>query len=190
MDASSADGYLNVLSPNLYAEQARIIQKGAPGQWVNLQKVGEARTQVSIQATLSPDGELKGERTVLYQGNAAAEERHAFRTATDSAAFVTEKAERNGYEITALQMTGHREFGPSVRETIAFTRRADATADHIYFSPFTGTPITSNPFRGAGAEVARGVPLPSELQHDHPADPARRLADRGDAQETEGDHRR
>ena len=155
LDASSADGYLNVLSPNLYAEQARIIQKGAPGQWVNLQKVGEARTQVSIQATLSPDGELKGEQTVLYQGNAAAEERHAFRTATDSAAFVAAKAERNGYEITALQMTGHRQFGPSVRENIAFTRRADATADHIYFSPFTGTPITSNPF----VEQERRLPV-------------------------------
>jgi len=52
-------------------------------------------------------------------------------------------------------MTGHREFGPSVRENIAFTRRADATADHIYFSPFTGTPITSNPF----VEQERRLPV-------------------------------
>ena len=155
LDASSADGYLNVLPANLYADQARIIQKGTQGQWVNLQKTGEARTQVSIQATMTPDGEIKGEQTVIYTGNAAADERRAFREATDSAAFVAAKASRIGYDITSLQMAGHRSFAPAVKEMISFSRKADASGDHIYFSPFTDTPITSNPF----VETERLLPV-------------------------------
>lgn len=146
LDASSTDGYLNVLSPNLYTDRARIIQKGAASQWVDLQKIGEGRTQVSVRGSISPDGVLKGTQTVTYSGNAAADERKAFRQAVDSATFVTEKATREKIKITKCQMTGHRDFCPNLQEVIDFTRQGDVTADHIYINPFTEIPITTNPF--------------------------------------------
>ena len=155
LDASSSDGYFNVLPANLYVEQARILQKGTPGQWVDLQKVGEAKTQVSIQAALSPDGKVEGKKTVLYSGNAAANERRAFREAADSAAYIAGKAQKGGCEITACQMEGHRHFAPNVRQTLSFTSRAEATPDHIYYSPFADAPITSCPF----TETARILPV-------------------------------
>ena len=155
LDASSSDGYFNVLPANLYVEQARILQKGTPGQWVDLQKVGEAKTQVSIQAALSPDGKVEGKKTVLYSGNAGANERRAFREAADSAAYIAGKAQKGGCEITACQMEGHRHFAPNVRQTLSFTSRAEATPDHIYYSPFADAPITSSPF----TETAHILPV-------------------------------
>jgi hypothetical protein len=146
LDASSADGYLNVLSANLYAEQARVIEKGTQGQWVDLQKTGEARSKVTITATLSPDGLMRGEQTTVYSGNAAADERKAFRQAADSAAFTTAKATKNGVTITQCKMEGHRDFAPNVTEVISFTKQGDVTDDHIYINPFTELPITVNPF--------------------------------------------
>lgn len=146
LDASSADGDVNALSPNLYVEQARLIQKGKPGQWVNLQKVGEARSQITVVASISPEGVMNGKRAALYSGNAALNERRAFRQAADSAAFIAKKSAEKGIEISSCQMTGHREYAASVKEEMQFTKQGEATSDHIYISPFTDFPIHGNPF--------------------------------------------
>ena len=146
LDATSVDGYVNVLSPNLYVEQARLIQKGKPGQWVNLQKIGEARSQITVAASISPEGVMTGDQTVLYSGNAALNERKAFREASDSAAFMAKKAADYGMEISSCQLTGHRGSAASVKEEMKFTKRGEVTSDHIYINPFTDFPIHSNPF--------------------------------------------
>ena len=146
LDATSVEGYLNVLSPNLYVEQARLIQKGKPSQWVNLQKIGEAISQVTVDGSISPEGVMSGERTVLYSGNAAFNERKAFHVATDSSAFIAKKAADYGMEISSCQMVGHREYAASVKEEMKFTKQGEVTSDHIYINPFTDFPIRNNPF--------------------------------------------
>lgn len=146
LDASSAEGYVNVLSPNLYVEQARLIQKGKPSQWVNLQKTGEAISQVTVVGSISPEGVMSGERTAVYSGNAALNERKAFREATDSSAFIAKKATDCGMEISRCQMTGHREYVASVKEEMKFTKQGEVASDHIYISPFTDFPVQNNPF--------------------------------------------
>ena len=146
LDASSADGYVNVLSPNLYVETARLIQKGKPSQWVNLQKIGEARSQITVIGSISPDGVMSGERIALYSGNAALDERRAFREANDSAAFIAKKSADYGMEISSFQMSGHREYTANIKEEMKFTKHGEVTSDHIYLNPFTDFPILSNPF--------------------------------------------
>ena len=155
LDATSADGYVNVLSPNLYVEQARLIQKGKPSQWVNLQKIGEARSLITVVASISPEGVMSGKRTVLYSGNAAFNERRAFREASDSTAFIVKKAADGGIEISSCQMTGHRDYAESVEEEMMFTKLGEATSDHIYINPFTEFPIYGNPF----LEAERLLPI-------------------------------
>ena len=150
LDASGADGYLNVLPANLYVEQARIIEKGTQGQWVNLQKVGEARSVLNIKASLTADGQMKGEQTAIYSGNAAANERKAFRAASDSTAFMASKATKDGVAITQCKIEGHHDFSPSVTEVLNFTKQGEKTDDHIYINPFTEIPISSNPFTEKG----------------------------------------
>ncbi|SFW36262.1 protein of unknown function [Prevotellaceae bacterium HUN156] len=145
VDATTPDGYVNVLDPNLYVEQARLIQKGKPSQWVNLQKVGEARTQVTVDAAISAAGVMTGEQTAIYTGNAALSERRAFREAGDSAAFVAKKAEGYGVEISSCEMTGHKGFMPAVNEVIKFSKQGEAASDHIYINPFTAFPLRTNP---------------------------------------------
>lgn len=146
LDASSAEGYINVLSPNLYVEQARLIQKGKPSQWVNLQNISEARSQITVIGSISPEGVINGEQTMLYSGNAAANERKAFHETNDSAAFMGKKAADYGIEINNCQMTGHREYTANVKEVIKFTKQGEVASDHIYINPFTVFPIRNNPF--------------------------------------------
>ena len=146
LDASSANGYINVLSPNLYVEQARLIQKGKPSQWVNLQKTGEARSQIIVAGSISPEGVMCGERTALYSGNAAVNERRAFNEAGDSAAFIARKSADYGMEISSCQMTGHREYTATLKEVMKFAKQGEVASDHIYINPFMDFPIHNNPF--------------------------------------------
>lgn len=146
LDATSADGYVNTLSPNLYVEHARLIQKGKSSQWVNLQNIAEAGSQVTVVGSISPEGVMSGERTVLYSGNAAYNERRLFREASDSAAFIAKKSADYGIEIIGCQMTGHRDYSANVREEMKFTKQGETASDHIYFNPFIDFPIHNNPF--------------------------------------------
>ena len=146
LDASYTDGYLNVLPANLITERARIIEKGKEGRWVDLQKVCEAKTFITVTGKITPDGKLTGTQSALYSGNAAANERKAFREATDSAAYLSSKASSLGINITGCKMTGHRDYVPVVNEEISFSRQGNATDDHIYISPFIELPFTENPF--------------------------------------------
>ena len=155
LDASSADGYVNVLSPNLYVERARLIQKGKPSQWVNLQKIGEARSQVTVVGSISPEGVMSGEHTALYFGNAAVDERRAFHTANDSLAFIARKSADYGMKINSCLMTGHRGYMANVREEMTFTKQGEVASDHIYINPFTDFPIRNNPF----LEAERPLPV-------------------------------
>jgi hypothetical protein len=146
IDASSVNGYINVLPANLYTDRARIIQKGKDGQWVDLQKIGEARTMMTVKATPSADGEMKGEIQTLYSGNAAAKERNIFHAVTDSAAFIARKSSDNGIKISQCSIEGLRDFAPNVKETIQFTKQGETAGDHIYLNPYIAFPITNNPF--------------------------------------------
>ena len=71
LDASSKNGYLNVLAEPLLVEKARLVLKGKKSQWVNLQKVSKAQKSTIIDAVLSADGKLTGKQTTRYEGLAA-----------------------------------------------------------------------------------------------------------------------
>ncbi|MBR2150088.1 MAG: DUF3857 domain-containing protein [Prevotella sp.] len=146
IDASSTYGYLNVLPPNLYTDKARIIQKGKPGQWVDLQKIGEAKTIMTVKAELSPSGEMKGELQALHTGNAAEKIRKLFVKAADSTAYIADRASYYGIKIDQCNMEGHRDFVPNLTETVSFTRQGETTGDLIYINPFIEVPIRENPF--------------------------------------------
>ena len=66
LDASSKNGYLNVLTEPLLVEKARLVMKGKKSQWVNLQKIAKSQ-----KSTLSADGKLTGTQTTRYEGLAA-----------------------------------------------------------------------------------------------------------------------
>lgn len=146
VDASSVDGYLNTLPANLYTDRARIIQKGEKGQWKNLQKIGDAKNIIDVSASLTPDGKIIGTETAILSGNEAANERKSFRNAKDSIDFISQKAQERGIEIIQCEITGHKDFSPSIKEIIHFTKQGDVSANHIYINPFPEVPISKNPF--------------------------------------------
>ena len=109
VDASSAGGWLNVLSPSLLVERARVVSKQKMANpWVNLQKVSRSQTTATIDATLSADGTLSGRQTTLRRGLAALRQR---------------------------QQTGRTaEFAPELQEETSVSRQCEVSGNRISLS--------------------------------------------------------
>ena len=118
LDASSKNGYLNVLAEPLLVERARLVQKKNRSAWVNLQKLSKSQKNTIINAQLAADGTLTGTQTTRYEGLAAMNY-------------------RNSKGITA--------FAPDVTEETPFTRKGQVEGNTIKICPFP-TIISNNPF--------------------------------------------
>ena len=119
IDASSKDGYLNVLPENLLVERARLIQKNNRSMWVNLQQLTKSQKSTIIDAVLTPDGVLKGKQSIRYEGLAAQKYR---------------------------QEKGIEGFGPDVTDTSEFTLQGQVADGTISICPFPN-PMKENPFK-------------------------------------------
>ena len=118
LDASSKNGYLNVLAEPLLVERARLVQKKKHSAWVNLQKISKSQKSTIINAQLSADGKLTGTQTTRYEGLAAMNY-------------------RNDKGIAA--------FAPDATEEAPFTRQGTVEGGTIKICPFP-TIIAENPF--------------------------------------------
>ena len=118
IDASSKNGYLNVLAEPLLVERARLVQKKKKSAWVNLQKISKSQKSTIINAQLAADGTLTGTQTTRYEGLAAMNY-------------------RNEKGIAA--------FAPDATEETPFTRKGQVDGNTIKICPFP-TVIAENPF--------------------------------------------
>lgn len=118
LDASSKNGYLNVLAEPLLVEKARLVMKGKKSQWVNLQKISKSQKSTIIDAVLSADGKLTGTQTIRYEGLAAMKYR---------------------------QEKGINDFGPDATETKEYNVQGEVTNGQITVCPYPQA--VENPFK-------------------------------------------
>ena len=113
VDASSKNGYLNVLAEPLLVEKARLVEKGKKSQWVNLQKLSKSQKSTIIDAVLGADGKLTGKQTTRYEGLAAMKYRQE-KGLNEFAADVTEEKD---IEIQGEVKDGEISFCPYAQPT-------------------------------------------------------------------------
>lgn len=145
LDASIEDGWINVLPDRLLVDRARIISKEKTTEWVDLTGLAIAKTQSVVMAELQPDGTLQAEIQSRFSGSEAADQRHEFRMATDSATFVSELARDLNCEIEELTLTDHLGLGPDMSRKMRVTKQCDTAGDMIYVNPWILTVLKENP---------------------------------------------
>ena len=148
-DSSAEDGYLNVLPANLLVNRARLVKKGGPGEWVNLQTSARGRDVVSIHAQLNTDGLLQGTISSRLYEESAAKLRRTWRNAKDSTEQINKIQEREGIEIKTYQTSSRTDFSPTMDERMTFTKQCDAVGDIIYLNPLVSVPLNESPFTAA-----------------------------------------
>ncbi|MBP5776732.1 MAG: hypothetical protein J6W56_04195, partial [Prevotella sp.] len=112
LDASSKNGYLNILTEPLLVEKARLVQKGKKSQWVNLQKITKSQKSTVIDAVLSADGKLTGRQATRYEGLAAMK----YRQEKGINAFAPDATEEQEIEIQGEVKDGQISFCPYPRK--------------------------------------------------------------------------
>ena len=149
LDGSAEDGYLNVLPAKLLVTRARVVQKTGADLWVNLQANARGRETAIVQAQLSTDGQLKGQKSTMLVEEAAAARRRVWRLAKDSTELIQKMQERDGIEIQSYRLEGRHDFSPTVKEEMTFTKQCDVAGDMIYLNPLVFIPQHESPFTTA-----------------------------------------
>ena len=155
LDGSVEDGWLNVLPDHLLVDYARIVSKEKPTEWVNLTELSAGKTRSMVMGELQPDGTFQADIQSKFSGAEAASLRHEFRTATDSATFVSKLAQELNCEIESLTLKGHHGLGLEVEQNMHVTKQCDAAGDMIYFNPWVLNVLTENPL----TEEERTLPV-------------------------------
>ena len=68
LDGSIDYGFINVLSPILMVDQARIIHDMGASYWVNLSQLGKHQIDSKVDGYICPEGKIKGTRRTQYTG--------------------------------------------------------------------------------------------------------------------------
>ena len=155
LDGSIEDGWLDVLPDHLLVDRARIVSKDKSNEWVDLTGLSGSKTRSMVKAELQADGTLQADIQTKYTGLEAASVRHDFRTATDSATFVSELAQKLNCEIESLSLNNHRGLGPEVERNMHVVKQYDAAGDMIYVNPWVLTIMSENPL----TEEQRTLPV-------------------------------
>ena len=155
LDGSVEDGWLNVLPSHLLVDRAHIVSKEKSGEWVDLTGLSAGKTRSVVMAELHPDGTMQADIQTKFTGSDAADLRHEFRMATDSATFVSELAQDLNCEIESLTLANHHGLGPEVERNMHVTKQCDAAGDMIYLNPWVLNVMSENPL----TEEQRTLPV-------------------------------
>ena len=142
---AAAKGYpVGALPADYLVDRGRMVNKAAEGRWTDLRKCCEGKVVTLATATVSPDGELKGEYSSAYHNVAAGHFRDIYRDVTDSVAFVQQFASSMNVEIESYKLEGIDSNEEDVKEKVTFTRSLDTDDEHIYLNPFLFIPSTND----------------------------------------------
>ena len=155
LDGSVEDGWLNVLPAHLLVDRARIVSKEKPVEWVDLTGLSAGKTRSVVMAELQPDGTLQADIQTKFTGSDAADLRHGFRIATDSATYVSELAQDLNCEIESLTLADHHGLGAEVERNMHVIKQCDAAGDMIYLNPWVLNVMSENPL----TEEQRTLPV-------------------------------
>ena len=145
IDASIEDGWLDVLPSHLLVSRARIVKENRQSEWVDLTGLSASKTLSMVKAQLQPDGVLQADVQTKLTGLEAANFKRDFRTAPDSASFVSQLAQNLGCEIESHTLTNHHGLGMDVERNMHVTKHCGVAGDMIYLNPWMLNVIAENP---------------------------------------------
>lgn len=144
MDASDKDSDLNVLSPNLLVEKARVYEAEGSGSWVSLSAPARNTDQMIIYATLGEEGGISGNISRILTNQKAYELSMRHSDAKSEEEFVDELAGELGVSLDSSSLSG---IGTArVVENFRFRKIPDSAGDFIYINPTLSPFLSENPF--------------------------------------------
>ena len=145
-DGSSNGGYINIISPELMVDKARLIDPKSEGRWQDISQIGKNQIRGMVNAQIDLKGNIKGNRTMGYSGQYAAEMRDKYRMAKDSTDFIHSIETKENIKIKKFEAENMQSFSPQVKEKISFEKQATVNGDLIYINPLVFLHVDKNPY--------------------------------------------
>lgn len=155
LDGSVTDGYLNTLPPVLMVDRARLITHLGDDNWVDLSHLGKNTLRSVVNASITADGTITGSRQAGYSGQYAAMFRKRYRTAKDSAEFISNIETEENIKVQQFSTKDVNSFSPKVTETLFFEKQASVNDNLIYVNPMIFLHVSKCPF----IQTERHLPL-------------------------------
>lgn len=144
MDASDKDSDLNVLSPELLVDKARVYEAEGSGSWVNLSAPVRNTDQMIIYATLEEDGRVSGNINRILTNQKAYELAMRHEDAKSDEEFAEELAGEMEVSLDSSSFSG---IGTArAVETFRFRKTPDSAGEFIYINPTLCPFLSENPF--------------------------------------------
>lgn len=165
VDGTDPHGASNVLNPNLYVTNARMIGSKTKGSWVDLTKYANHRTNYQTTFSLSLDGKIDAEMMARYTKDSARELKNRYHNAKDSLSYVQSLQQDYGITINSIEMTGHNQYGDEVNSTVKYSKTVETSDDHIYVTPFVFNPMGESPFKDENRDLPIELPYPMSVNY-------------------------
>lgn len=144
MDATDKDSDLNVLSPELLVDKARIYKVDGNEGWVNLSALVRNTDQMMIIATVGDNGDINGRFNRLLTNQKAYTFNLRHKNAKSEDEFIESIAKDSGVHADSCSFSG---VGTArVVETVHFRKNPDKAGDYIYIHPVLVPVMSTNPF--------------------------------------------
>lgn len=163
LDGSVTDGYLNTLPPVLMVNRARLITRAGEDNWVDLSRLGRNSLRSVVNAQISADGTITGSRQAGYTGQYAALFRKRYRTAKDSAEFISNIETEENIKVQQFSTKDVNSFSPKVTETLLFEKQASVNDNLIYINPMIFMHVSKCPFIQTERHLPLEMPYPDQL---------------------------
>lgn len=156
MDATDKDSDLNVLSPELLVDKARVYNVNGDEGWADLSALVRNSDQMMVIATAMDNGDIQGRFSRVLTNQKAYTFNRSHKKAKSEEAFVEIIAKEAGVRIDSCSFSG---AGTArVVETVHFKKNTDKAGDYIYIPPVLIPVMTANPF----SDQVRRLPVEFE----------------------------
>ena len=145
LNASDKDSDLNVMSPEMLAQNARIYGKDGPDAWVDLSALAQNSERIMVLASLDKDGTLKGNYNRILKNQDAYAFNVSYGKAGSEEKYIEEDIEKEN-NITVENASFDGVGTMNVTEKVLFEMEPENSGGHIYINPSIIQFMGANPF--------------------------------------------
>lgn len=165
LDGGSDDAYINVLSPLMLVEKARVLRPERMSQWVDLTRLGRNGTIMSVKASVTPDMSLTGTVTSKFSGQDSYSIKRDYNSFDDEDGFIEDIENNTLQEVLEFSQTGMKDYSSNASYEYKFSSDLGPEGDRIYINPFISRFHSKDSFQSIKREYPIDFPYPYMINY-------------------------
>lgn len=159
IEGADSRTYLNVLPETYLVERARILRKEG-SEWVDLTRLCLNTSNYYADASLTPDGTIKGHLEFTFKNMESEDFKSAYHYAESEDKFLSDFESDNSIKVSDAVFTNVKEITPGCSLTANYQAGANVSGDFIYITPMIVKLFSSSSFKNTTRKFPIEFPYP------------------------------